>query len=164
MAARELTMEADIADYFEAVIKAGAKPKLAANWTREEAIRMANEQHKPLEIAAPIATMAKLVKLVEEGKVARVVAKMECPTLFASGADPEQYFTEKGMIQIQDAGQLTDWVKQAIAQEPKAAADVQSGKMAAIGRLLGVTMKLSGGKTDPNSVRAEVMKQLGVGN
>ncbi len=161
-AARELTMEEETANYFEAIVKAGAKPKLAANWTREEAVRLANEQHKPLTVAAPIATMAKLVLLVEGGKVARVVAKMECPELFASGADPEKYFTDKGMIQVQDAGQLTEWVKQVIAQEPKAVADVQNGKTAAMGRLVGVTMKLSGGKTDPNAVRAELMKQMGI--
>jgi aspartyl-tRNA(Asn)/glutamyl-tRNA(Gln) amidotransferase subunit B len=160
--ARELTMEEEIATYFEALIAAGAKAKLAANWTREEAIRLANEQHKPLTVAAPIATMAKLVGLVDGGKVARVVAKAECTELFASGEDPEAYFTRKGMIQVQDAGQLAEWVKQAIAQEPKVVADVQGGKLAALGRLVGVTMKLSGGKTDPNSVKAELMKQLGI--
>lgn len=160
--AHELTMEAEIADYFEALIKLGAKPKLAANWTREEAIRLANEQHKPLTVAAPIATLAKIIALVDGGKVARVVAKAECSELFASGQDPEAYFTAKGMIQVQDAGQLTEWVKQAIAQEPKVVADVQGGKLAALGRLVGVTMKISGGKTDPNAVKAELMKQLGV--
>ena len=160
--ARELTMESEIADYFEALIKLGAKAKLAANWTREEAIRLANEQHKPLTAAAPLATLAKIISLVDGGKVARVVAKAECSELFASGEEPEAYFTRKGMIQVQDAGQLTEWVKQAIIQEPKVVADVQSGKMAALGRLVGVTMKLSGGKTDPNAVKAELLKQLGV--
>ncbi|MBA3699410.1 MAG: Asp-tRNA(Asn)/Glu-tRNA(Gln) amidotransferase subunit GatB [Planctomycetes bacterium] len=160
--ARELTMETEIADYFESIIKLGTKPKLAANWTREEAIRLANEQHKPLTVAAPIATLAKIIALVDGGKVARVVAKAECSALFASGIEPEKYFTDKGMIQVQDAGQLTEWVKQAIAAEPKVVADVQGGKLAALGRLVGVTMKISGGKTDPNSVKAELMKQLGV--
>jgi aspartyl-tRNA(Asn)/glutamyl-tRNA(Gln) amidotransferase subunit B len=160
--ARELTMEAEIADYFEALIKLGAKAKLAANWTREEAIRLANEQHKALTEAAPIAIMAKIIALVDGGKVARVVAKAECSELFASGVEPEKYFTDKGMIQVQDAGQLEAWVKQAIDQEPKVVADVKGGKLAAIGRLVGVTMKLSGGKTDPNAVKAELMKQLGV--
>jgi aspartyl-tRNA(Asn)/glutamyl-tRNA(Gln) amidotransferase subunit B len=160
--ARELTMETEIADYFEALIKAGAKAKLAANWTREEAVRLANEQHKPLATAAPIATMAKLIQLVDGGKVARVVAKMECSELFASGQDPEKFFTDKGMIQVQDAGQLSEWVKQVIAAESKVVEDVKSGKMAALGRLVGVTMKLSGGKAEPNAVRAELLKQLGV--
>ncbi|MEK7414999.1 MAG: Asp-tRNA(Asn)/Glu-tRNA(Gln) amidotransferase subunit GatB [Planctomycetota bacterium] len=159
--ARELTAEREIADYFERLIALGAKPRLAANWTREEALRLANEHSKPLETVAPSATMAALIKLVDEAKVARVVAKAECTELFASGQEPEGYFTAKGMIQVQDAGALAAWVKQAIEQEPKAAADVKAGKGSAIGRLVGVTMKLSGGKVDPNAVKAEILKQLG---
>ncbi len=160
--ARELTAEAHIADYFEAVIAAGAKPKLAANWTREEALRLANERHEPLATAAPVATMAKLIDLVDAGKVARVEAKMEATDLFASQEDPEAYFTKRGKILVQDAGALTQWVAQAIAQEPKVVADIQGGKLAALGRLVGVTMKLSGGKTEPNLVKAELVKQLGI--
>jgi aspartyl-tRNA(Asn)/glutamyl-tRNA(Gln) amidotransferase subunit B len=52
-------------------------------------------------------------------------------------------------------------VAEAIAKEPKAADDVRAGKLAAAGRLVGVAMKLSGGKADPAAVKAEVLKQLG---
>jgi len=49
-----------------------------------------------------------------------------------------------------------------IAQEAKVVADVKGGKLAALGRLVGVTMKLSGGKAEPNAVKVELMRQLGV--
>ena len=160
--AKELTADGEIAAYFENLVAAGCKPKLAANWTREEAIRLANDQHKPLEAAAPNAVMAKLIALVDAGKVARVIAKEHATDLFASGKDPEAYFTAIGAIQVQDAGALTQWVAQCIQQEAKVVADVRGGKTAAIGRLVGVTMKLSGGKADPNAVKAELLKQLGV--
>ncbi|MFM2092418.1 MAG: hypothetical protein RLZZ127_2907, partial [Planctomycetota bacterium] len=162
VAAKDLTAEADIAAYFEGLVEAGCTPRLAANWTREEAIRLSHETAKPIGEAAPLPRMAALIKLVEGGKVARVVAKMECTELFAAGAEPEAYFTAKGMIQVQDAGQLAAWVAEVIAAEPKVVADVQAGKMAAIGRLVGQTMKKSGGKTDPNAAKAEICKQLGV--
>jgi aspartyl-tRNA(Asn)/glutamyl-tRNA(Gln) amidotransferase subunit B len=162
VAARDLTAELEIADYFEELVKRGAKPRLAANWTREEAIRLANESGKPLAVAAPIATMAALIALVDGGRVARVVAKAECSALFASGEAPEAYFTAKGMIQVQDAGQLTGWVAQTIQAEAKVVADIKGGKLAAVGRLVGATMKLSGGKADPNAVKAEILKQLGL--
>ena len=160
-AVRELTTELATADYFENLVKLGAKPRLAANWTREEALRLANEQGRPLAEVAPLATMAKLIALIEAGTVARVVAKEESAALFASGEDPETYFTSRGKIQVQDAGALAGWVAQAITQEAKAAAEVKAGKAAAIGRLVGVTMKLSGGTAEPNAVKAEILKQLG---
>jgi aspartyl-tRNA(Asn)/glutamyl-tRNA(Gln) amidotransferase subunit B len=160
--AAELTAEAGIADYVEALVAAGAKPKLAGNWTREEALRLANESGRPLAEVAPVAAMAGLIALVDAGKVARVVAKAECAELLASGQAPEAYFTAKGMIQVQDAGQLQAWVAQVIAGEAKTVADIRAGKTAAVGRLVGATMKLSGGKADPAAVKAEVLRQLGI--
>ncbi len=161
-AAAELTAEAPVADYFEALVKLGCPAKLAANWTREEAIRLANESHRPLTEAAPIATMAELIQLVADNQVARVVAKMACTELFASGERPKQYFADRGQIQVQDTAALQQFVAQAIAQEAKVVEDIKGGKLAAIGRLVGVTMKLSGGKLNPNDVKAELGKQLGV--
>lgn len=161
-AATELTAESTVADYFEALVNRGCSAKLAANWTREEAIRLANEQHKPLNIAAPLAVMAELVQLVAAGTVARVVAKAECTALFASGQAPTAYFTAKGQIQVQDTAALAQFVAQTIAQEVKVVEDIKGGKLAAVGRLVGVTMKLSGGKLNPNDVKAELGKQLGV--
>jgi Asp-tRNA(Asn)/Glu-tRNA(Gln) amidotransferase B subunit len=54
------------------------------------------------------------------------------------------------------------WVAQVIAQEPKAVADIKAGKLTASGRLVGMAMKLSGGKADPAQIKAEVFRQLGV--
>ena len=160
-AAYELTLERATADYVEALIGLGAKPRLAANWTREEAIRLANETGKPLTEVVPLATMAAVIALVDGGKVARVVAKGEIGALLASGEAPEAYFTSRGKIQVQDAGALAGWVAQIIAAEPKAVADLKGGNEKAIGRLVGATMKLSGGKAEPNAVKAEILRQLG---
>ncbi len=161
-AAAELTAESTVADYFEALVNLGCSAKLAANWTREEALRLANEQHRPLTVAAPLATMAALIQLVAAGTVARVVAKAECTALFASGQAPQAYFTAKGQIQVQDSAALAKFVSQTIAQETKVVEDIKAGKLAAVGRLVGVTMKLAGGTLNPNDVKAELAKQLGV--
>ncbi len=162
--ASALTAEKDIADYFEALVTAGCQPKSSANWTREEATRLAAVKKCALEEAAPIPVMATLVKLVDDSKVARVVAKGECDELFANAQtaeNVEEYFTSRGMIQEQDTEALTAWVAEAIEQQPQAADDVRGGNPKAIGRLVGATMKLSGGKADPKAVSAEIMKQLG---
>jgi len=162
--AAELTAERATADYFEALLAAGAAPKLAANWTREEALRLAAVQHKPVEAAAPVAKMAELIALVADGKVARVVAKGECDELFAREEAPTAYFEQRGMIQETDSGQLAEWVSAVIKDDAnaKVIADIQGGKTSAVGRLVGCTMKLSGGKADPKAVKVEICSQLGV--
>jgi aspartyl-tRNA(Asn)/glutamyl-tRNA(Gln) amidotransferase subunit B len=158
--ASELTAEKDIADYCEALVAAGAPLKLAANWTREEALRLAAEKKQSLVEAAPVPVMAELITLVDGGQVARVVAKEYCDELFARDERPTAFFTTRGKIQAQDAGALADWVAQAIAAEPAAVADLQAGNKKAVGRLVGAVMKLSGGQANPKQVAPEVFKQI----
>jgi len=159
--AAELTAEKPVADYFEALLAAGCPAKPAANWTREEALRLAAARALPIVEAAPPARMAALIALVEEGAVARVVAKGACDELFAGDEEPRAFFEARGQIQEQDSDRLATWVAEVIAVEAKAAEDVRGGNLKAIGRLVGATMKNSGGKADPKAVKAEIERQLG---
>ncbi|MFW5846359.1 MAG: Asp-tRNA(Asn)/Glu-tRNA(Gln) amidotransferase subunit GatB [Planctomycetota bacterium] len=159
--ALELTADKATADYFEALLAAGTSAKLAANWTREEGLRLAAAQQLPIAEAAPAATMAALISLVDAGQVARVVAKDLSDELFASGEQAEAFFTQRGKILKQDAGALSEWVAQAMAQEPSAVEDLRAGNKKAVGRLIGAVMKISGGQANPKQVTPEVFKQLG---
>ncbi|MFW5752658.1 MAG: Asp-tRNA(Asn)/Glu-tRNA(Gln) amidotransferase subunit GatB [Planctomycetota bacterium] len=168
--ARELTAERAIAELFEAVVATGVSAKAAANWTREEALRLVAAE--PALLAAPlrepfVATLGALVALVEAGKVARVVAKGECDALFAAidrvapvALVVEDHFAERGMIQEQDDDALAAWVAEVLRDNPKVVADIQAGNAKAIGRLIGCTMKLSGGKADPKAVQEQIRAQL----
>ncbi|NRA40260.1 MAG: Asp-tRNA(Asn)/Glu-tRNA(Gln) amidotransferase subunit GatB [Planctomycetes bacterium] len=160
--ALELIDEQATADYFEALIECKVSAKLAANWTREEALRLAAMKHLPLNEAAPIEKMSAVIILVDEEKVARVIAKAECDALFDCDETAGEYFTSRGMIQEQDDDQLAAWVAQAIEENQKVVDDIKGGKLAAAGRLVGACMKISGGKANPKAVKPEVFKQLGV--
>jgi aspartyl-tRNA(Asn)/glutamyl-tRNA(Gln) amidotransferase subunit B len=155
-----LCAERATADYFETLVAAGIAPKAAANWTREEVLRRAGQERRPPAEAAPPAIMAALITLVEAGRVARIVAKGACDELFAAGEEPAAFFARRGMLQERDDTRLAAWVAAALAAEPRAAADVRGGKTAAIGRLVGCAMKLSGGAADPKAVREEIIRQL----
>ena len=65
-----------------------------------------------------------------------------------------------GLVVVRDEGQLNAWVDAALAANEAAANDVRSGKMAAIGRIVGAVMKLSGGKVDAKSVNEAIPKKL----
>ena len=161
--ANELCAEREVADYFEALVEKKVPAKLAANWTREEALRLSKVKHEPLTQAAPIDKMAEVIILVDEGKVARVIAKDACDELFNCAESATEFFTTRGQIQEQNDDQLAAWVAQAISENDKVVEDIKGGKMAAAGRLVGAVMKISGGKANPKSVQPEVMKQLGLG-
>ncbi|MDA3963533.1 MAG: Asp-tRNA(Asn)/Glu-tRNA(Gln) amidotransferase GatCAB subunit B, partial [Planctomycetota bacterium] len=158
----DLTAEREVADYFEALLAAGISTKLAANWTREEALRLAADKGTAITEAAPIAKMAALIRLVDESKVARVVAKGESDALFACDEEPEAYFTSRGMIQETDSAALDEWVAAVVADNAAVVEQIQGGNVKAIGRLVGAAMKLSGGKADPKAVKAAIAAKLGV--
>jgi aspartyl-tRNA(Asn)/glutamyl-tRNA(Gln) amidotransferase subunit B len=75
-------------------------------------------------------------------------------------ADPRNSPSSTNLIQVSDDGALDEWVAAAIEAEPQAAEDVRSGKMAAIGRLVGAVMKLSKGQANPKAVQAKLREKL----
>jgi aspartyl-tRNA(Asn)/glutamyl-tRNA(Gln) amidotransferase subunit B len=78
----------------------------------------------------------------------------------AGGVDVKAIAEKLGLVVVRDEGQLNAWVDAAIAANEAAANDVRSGKMAAIGRIVGSVMKLSGGKVDAKSVNEAILKKL----
>ena len=66
----------------------------------------------------------------------------------------------RGLLQVRDEGRLDTWCEQAIAAQPQAAADFGAGKDAALGRLVGEVMKLSGGQADAKAVRQRLIERL----
>ena len=71
----------------------------------------------------------------------------------------ETLVKEKESI-VTDDSQLSIWVDQAIADNPKAIDDIKKGKMAAIGVLIGSVMKYSKGTADVKKVHDLLQKKL----
>ena len=106
-------------------------------------------------------------------QIAQIVAMRDAGEISAQGAD--QLFglscssTESaralaaaaGLLVSNDSGQLEAWVDAAIAANAQAAADVRSGKMAAIGRIVGAVVKQAGGSVDGKAAQAVILKRLG---
>ena len=68
-----------------------------------------------------------------------------------------------GLLLVRDDAALQQWAQSVIDTNPKVAADVRAGKLAAAGRLVGEVMKLSGGSADAKSVREVILRLLGQG-
>jgi aspartyl-tRNA(Asn)/glutamyl-tRNA(Gln) amidotransferase subunit B len=119
--ARELTAERATADYFEAVVAAGAEAKPAANWVIQEAPTTAPEH------------LAALIRMVAAGAINREQAR----EVMAAGGDPEQIVRERGLAQISDEAELGAIVDRVLADNPRAVADYRAGKQQAIQALVG---------------------------
>jgi aspartyl-tRNA(Asn)/glutamyl-tRNA(Gln) amidotransferase subunit B len=103
-----------------------------------------------------------LVKLVEDGELSATNAKKVVEKLVVGGGDPRVIAKEENLLQVSDQGEIEKIVQSVITANPKAADDVRSGEMKAIGFLVGQIMKESGGKANPGLVQEMIKTELGV--
>jgi aspartyl-tRNA(Asn)/glutamyl-tRNA(Gln) amidotransferase subunit B len=176
--AAALTGERDICLFYEACVAeagtlgvvGGRAGKQAANYLLQSGAKRANELAASgtnvllSELGISAAQVAGIVKLREDGAIGSNQADelfgLLCEPAHRS-ADAASLASARGMLIIRDEGALERWCDQAIADNAKAAEDVRAGKLAAIGRLVGAAMKLSGGQGDAASVRKKLLEKLG---
>lgn len=76
--------------------------------------------------------------------------------------DVEEFAKTHGLIQVSDESAIIKIVDEVLAENPKAAEDVRSGEMKAIGFLVGQVMKNSQGRANPQMAQQLIRKQLGL--
>ena len=106
--------------------------------------------------------LIKLSQLVADNKLSSTAAKEVLAELQSQGGDAEMIAGAKNLLQESDEGAIATIVSQVLAANPKAADDVTSGEMKAIGFLVGQVMKLSQGKANPALAQQLIKKQLGI--
>jgi aspartyl-tRNA(Asn)/glutamyl-tRNA(Gln) amidotransferase subunit B len=159
--AEVLTADRATADYFEAVVKAGAPAKAASNWVMTELLGALNQVGRPVS-ASPVKAEAlgRLVALIEDSTISGKIAKTVFAEMFASGKGPDEIVKEKGLVQITDEGAIRKAVGEVLAANGKSVADFKAGKQAAMGFLVGQVMKATGGKANPKLVNQLLKEEL----
>lgn len=160
--AEVLTSERDLADYFEASVKAGADPKAAGHFIMGEMLRTLNESGTPVADCRAIpGGVAELLGLVAAGTISAATGKAVFAEMFKTGAGAGEIVRAKGLTQISDEGELGRIVDGVIAANPKSAGDYRAGKTQALGFLVGQVMKATRGKGNPQVVNALLKGKLG---
>jgi aspartyl-tRNA(Asn)/glutamyl-tRNA(Gln) amidotransferase subunit B len=164
-----LTADLALADYFEAVMAAGASdgltPKVAANWVSGEFSRLLNQHAaeglRADAVALTPGRLAELIDAVEAGRVSATNAKAVLARTFASGESPAAVIEAEGLGQVSDAGFIGEAVASVIAEHPDQVAEYRAGKQQIYGFLVGQVMKRTQGRVDAKAVNQELRRQLG---
>jgi aspartyl-tRNA(Asn)/glutamyl-tRNA(Gln) amidotransferase subunit B len=173
-----LTSERELADYFEAMVTAGADAKAASNWVMGEVLREMSDRGMSIaEFPVPAEDTAELLGLLQKKAVQKravtyrtareVFAKMidghlSLADFVPSGEDattttpppttttaPWEIIQEEGLAQISDTGELERAVARVIAENPKPVADFRAGRKQAFAYLVGQLMRVTKGKANP---------------
>jgi len=78
----------------------------------------------------------------------------------AQGGDPEAIIQARGMTQISDEDALRSIIADALAANPDKVAAYREGKTGLLGFFMGQVMRATGGKANPQVVKALLEKQL----
>lgn len=152
-----LTLERETADYFELAVGANGEPtraKQVANWLLNDIFGLQRERGMAIaEFPIEATQLGELVDLVECGDLTGRGAK-ELLASISPGEDPRTAAERLNLLSLGDVDQLRSAAVEVIAANPAAAADYRGGKKAAIGRLMGETIRATGGRARPDEVRA----------
>ncbi len=155
-----LTSSKHMADLFEETVAICKKPKEVSNWLMVEAMRLLKETEKePEDMDFAPENLAKLIELVGDSKINRTVAKEVFELIFKEDIDPEEYVKEKGLMMVNDDGQLRSVIEAVIEANPQSVSDYKNGKEKALGFLVGQTMKEMKGKANPGKIN-EILREL----
>jgi len=156
-----LVAERETAEYFEAMVAAGADAKAAANWLINEYFGRLNKEGLtvatgPLSAQANAAILQMVAQQVISGKVAKDVLTIA----WTEGADPREIVERRGLKQVSDVGALEKIVDEIVGNNPDKVADAKANPKA-VGWFVGQVMKASGGRANPQTVNELLRKRIG---
>lgn len=153
-----------LADYFEDAAKL-ADPRKVANYILGPLARECNAGALSIaeadKFAMRPAALAELVSIVDKGLISAKIANDSFGELFASGAMPEAWVKEKGLVQISDSSALEAAVDAAIAANPAEVAAYRGGKGKLLSFFVGQVMRATKGKANPALVNELLLAKLG---
>jgi aspartyl-tRNA(Asn)/glutamyl-tRNA(Gln) amidotransferase subunit B len=155
-----LVTERETAEYFEAMVKAGADAKAAANWLINEYFGRLNKEGLTVS-TGPLSAEANaaILRMVAENAISGKVAKDVLTIAWTEGGDPREIVERRGLKQVSDVGALEKIVDEIVANNPDKVADAKANPKA-IGWFVGQVMKASGGKANPQTVNELLKKRI----
>jgi aspartyl-tRNA(Asn)/glutamyl-tRNA(Gln) amidotransferase subunit B len=158
--AEVLTATRALADYFEAVVKAGAAAKTAANWIQTELLRRLNDSGKEID-ASPVspAALTELLKLVESGQITGAIGKKVFATMFETGRRAGEIVAAEGLAQISDTSAIETAAREVIAKNPDNVAKYKAGNEGVFKFFVGQVMRATKGQANPQAVN-DILRRL----
>ncbi|MGI6752629.1 MAG: Asp-tRNA(Asn)/Glu-tRNA(Gln) amidotransferase subunit GatB [Anaerovoracaceae bacterium] len=136
------------------------KPKDAASWIVVELMGMMNADGKSVDqVNLKPDKLAKLIDMVADRKVSRIVAKDIFAEIYKRGVDPEDYAKQHGLIMVSDQEGVRAVAEKLIAENPKSVQEYKEGKGKVVGFFVGRIMREMKGKADPAEVNS-ILKEL----
>src|SRR5213596_3344125 len=153
-----LTGDRAVADYYEAVVHAGADAKLGANWVINEVLADAKAHDDQLRTSP--GALAQLIGLVRGGTLSHQAAKRVFAEVAERGGEPRNVAEALGVVQVADTGVLAGWVSEVLGTHTTEVTRYKQGETRLLQFFVGQVMKASRGKADPKLAQRVLEEKL----
>ena len=152
--ATTLTQSPAMAAYFETAAKVSGQAKMASNWVMGEVSRRLNAEEKDIA-QSPVGadTLAALLQRIADGTVSNNAAKQVMDALWSGeGGSVDAVIESKGLKQMNDSGAVEKIIDEVLTANAEMVDQFKAGKEKAFNALVGLCMKASRGKANPQQV------------
>ena len=159
--AAALTVDRDLADYYEQVQQTIGDAKMAANWLLGDVSALLNKNNmdfKDCPVSAEL--LIDLLQRIKDNTISGKIAKDVFEAMWAGEGDADAIIDKKGLKQITDTDAIEAIIDEVINNNPAQVAEFQSGKDKLIGFFVGQVMKASKGKANPAQVNQLLQQKL----
>ncbi len=160
--AQVITADKELAQYFEAMIDAGAPAKPAVTWLTSELLGRLNKASLTIdESPVDAATLGHLIARIEDGTVSGKGAKEILDHLMEHAErDIDTLIDRLGLKQVSDDGAILAIIDQILSENEGKVAEYRSGKEKLLGFFVGQVMKASKGAANPGKVNQLLKTRL----
>lgn len=159
--AEVLTSQKSVADYFEAMLAAGADSKLSTNWVMGELSAVLNKNQTAIE-NCPVSAQAfaLLVMRISDDTISGKIAKDVFKAMWEGEGSADDIIESKGLKQMSDSGAIEGIIDEIIANNTPQVEQYKSGNTKLLGFFVGQVMKATQGKANPKQVNQLLNEKL----
>ncbi|NTU67740.1 MAG: Asp-tRNA(Asn)/Glu-tRNA(Gln) amidotransferase subunit GatB [Chlorobiaceae bacterium] len=155
-----LTVERELADYFEGVVNASGDAKASSNWVMGEVMRTLKEKYLDIaEFGISSGRLGGLIRLIGAGVISNTIAKQVFEIMLADEATAEAVVEREGLAQVSDTGAIEAAIQEILDANTKQLEQYRSGKVQLFGFFVGQCMQKTKGTANPKVVN-EILKKM----
>lgn len=156
-----LTVEREVADYYEETVRVSGDGKVSSNWVMGEVLRTLKEKYLDIsEFAISSDRLGGLIRLIGEGTISNTIAKQVFELMQQNGLSSSEIVEREGLAQVSDSGAIEAVVQEILDANPGQLASYREGKTKLFGFFVGQCMSRMKGKANPQMVNEVLLKKL----
>jgi len=156
-----LTVEREVADYYEETVRVSGDGKASSNWVMGEVLRTLKEKYLDIsEFAISSERLGGLIALIGKGTISNTIAKQVFELMQQNGLSSSEIVEREGLAQVSDSGAIEAVVQEILDANPGQLASYREGKTKLLGFFVGQCMSRMKGKANPRMVNEVLLKKL----